>query len=104
MAQYANKIGYSDVNPYEVISKVSEKTLVVRAMNADLDENWKPECHVGGFFCNVSNNIDQKWVITSDPSQKEFRVRQHKDGMFYDKHGDKYQVGDTPIKFYDYNF
>lgn len=31
---YANHIGYSDVNPYEVVKVISEKCLEVRAMDA----------------------------------------------------------------------
>lgn len=32
--QYANKLGYSDINPYEVIRVVSAKCLEVREMEA----------------------------------------------------------------------
>jgi hypothetical protein len=36
---YANHYMYSDVEPYEVIRVVSEKTIEIRAMKAERDES-----------------------------------------------------------------
>lgn len=40
---YANLVGYTDVDPYEVIGKIGEKTLIVLEMDAERDPSWKPE-------------------------------------------------------------
>ena len=104
MAQYANKIGYSDVVPYEIVRVIGKKTLEIREMDAELDAAWKPECHVGGFCCHVSNNRDQRWVITPNTNAHTIRVRARKDGYYYDKYGTKFSLSDQPRKFYDYNF
>ena len=52
---YANHIGYSDVNPFEIIRRVSDKTLELRAMNAERDPSWNPDFVPGGFFGTVVN-------------------------------------------------
>ena len=41
-ASYANKYGYSDVYPYEIVRVISAKTIEVREMDAERDPNWKP--------------------------------------------------------------
>ena len=100
---YANHIGYSDVNPYEVVRRVSDKTLEVRAMNAERDPSWNPDFVPGGFFGTVVNQSEQKWVITSDENGRVVRIRLGKQG-WKDAHGNRYQHSDEPVKFYDYNF
>lgn len=100
---YVNHIGYSDVNPYEVVRRVSDKTLEVRAMNAERDPSWNPDFVPGGFFGTVVNQSEQKWVITSDENGRVVRIRLGKQG-WKDAHGNRYQLSDEPVKFYDYNF
>lgn len=100
---YANHIGYSDVNPFEIIRKVSDKTLEIRAMNAERDPTFKPEFVAVGFFGTVTNQRDQKWTITSDLTARVVRIRLGKQG-WKDAHGRRYELSDEPVKFYDYNF
>jgi len=100
---YANHIGYSDVNPFEIIRKVSDKTLEIRAMNAERDSTFKPEFVAGGFFGTVTNQRAQKWTITSDLTARAVRIRLGKQG-WKDANGNRYQLSDEPVKFYDYNF
>lgn len=102
--EYANYHGYSDVYPYEVIRKVSDKTLVIRGMNAEKDPTWKPEFQAGGFAGHCINNGSQRWIITSDETLSTWRIRLHKDGIWRDKNGSKYYLSDKPRCFYDYNF
>jgi hypothetical protein len=73
--QYANHIGYSDVNPFEIIRKVSEKTVEIRAMNAERDPNWKPDFVAGGFCGTVVNQRDQRWIISSSADAPVVRIR-----------------------------
>ena len=63
---YANEYGYSDVNPFEIVRRVSDKTLEIRAMKAVRDDSVKLEFHVGGFSAHCSNQRQQKWFITSN--------------------------------------
>ena len=100
---YANHIGYSDVNPFEIIRRVSDKTLDLRAMNAERDPNWNPDFVPGGFFGTVVNQSEQKWVIKSNEAGRTVRIRLGKRG-WKDAHGNRYQLSDEPVKFYDYNF
>jgi hypothetical protein len=103
MQKFANCYGYSDVNPYEVVRVVSEKTLEIRAMKCERDPSWKMEVNPGGFCANVSNQNDQKWFITSDESYPVSRIRLGKNG-WKSKGGSKFVLSDAPVKFYDYNF
>ena len=103
-ASYANKLGYSDVDPYEVIRQISPKTIEIRAMKAERDDSWKMDFVPGGFFGTVVNQRDQKWFISSDLERKVIRIRLRRDGQWYDAHDNRYSLDDKPIKFYDYNF
>ena len=102
---YANHIGYSDVNPHEVVKVVSDKCLEIRAMNAErLNPENKLGFIAGGFMGHCSNQSAQEWAITSDKTASTFRIRLRKDGKWFDKHGSRYKIEDAPRKFYDYNF
>lgn len=101
--QYVNHYGYSDINPFEVVRKVSDKTLEIRAMSAERDPSWKMEFVPGGFFGTVVNQNSQRWVINSDPNGHVVRIRLGKRG-WKDAHGNRYGLSDEPVKFYDYNF
>lgn len=101
--QYANMYGYSDVEPYEVVRRISDKTIEVREMDAERDDSVKLEFHVGGFAAHCSNQREQKWHITSNPDNRVIRIRLGKNG-WKDAHGRKFNLSDKPVKFYDYNF
>lgn len=101
---YANQYGWSDVNPFEVVKVISNKTLEVREMDSERDNSVNLKFHVGGFSAHCSNQRDQKWFITSNPSNNVIRIRLSKSGVWKDKHGRKYGLSDIPVKFYDYNF
>lgn len=101
--QYANHYGYSDVNPYEVVRVISDKTIEVREMKCERDESVNLEFQVGGFAAHCSNQHEQKWHITSDETASVIRIRLGKQG-WKDKHGRRFGLSDKPVKFYDYNF
>jgi hypothetical protein len=95
--------GWSDVEPFEVVRVISDKTLEVREMDAERDESVKLEFHFGGFSAHCSNQRDQKWFINSNPENRVIRIRLGKKG-WKDKHGRKFALSDKPFRFYDYNF
>ena len=37
---YANHHGYSDINPHEIVRRVSDKTLEIREMDAVRDDSY----------------------------------------------------------------
>lgn len=103
--KYANCHGYSDVTPFEVMRVVSKSTMDVRRMDAERDETFKLEFHVGGFSANCSNQDDQRWIITSDTTNQITRIRYSKANQrWQDSSGSRYLLSDKPVKFYDYNF
>lgn len=102
--KYANHIGWTDINPHEVINEISAKTIEIRAMKCTAINQEKLEFHVGGFSAHCSNQRDQEWKIEADPSETIFRIRLRKDGTWRDSSGRKYILADNPVKFYDYNF
>jgi hypothetical protein len=101
--QFANRYGYTDITPYEVVRAISEKTREIRAMDTERDTSVKLEFHAGGFAANCSNQNEQKWFIKSNPDNRVFRIRLGKNG-WKSAAGDKFRISDKPIKFYDYNF
>lgn len=102
--KYANHHGYSDIKPYEIVKVVSDKTLVVRPMHAEFDESAIGDLQflVGGFGGHCVNQHAQKWIITPAPQAETMRIRLTKKGW---RHGSmRFELSDSPIKFYDYNF
>jgi hypothetical protein len=101
---YANRIGWTDVNPCEIVKTISEKTLEIREMDAERDPTWKPDWHPGGFSGHCSNQYSQRWDIASNENNPVIRIRLSKNKGWQDKHGQRYKLSDEPRKFYDYNF
>jgi hypothetical protein len=100
---YANRLGWSDVEPFEIVRRVSDKTFDVRPMRAERDPEWEPEFVPGGFCGTVVNQNSQRWLYESDPAQALVRIRLGKQG-WRDAGGSRYAISATPFKFYDYNF
>lgn len=101
--KYANHHSYTDVNPYEVVQRVSEKTLIIRRMDTEALP-WDRQFYPGGFVGHTANQHKQQWTITSDPDAPTMRIRLHKDGVWRCANGNRFRLSDHPIKFYDYNF
>lgn len=102
--EYANQIGYSDINPFEIVRKISDKTYEVREMKAERDTSVALEFIPGGFSAHCRNQNDQKWIISSDETSPVVRIRLSKNRGWQDKYGRKFRLADQPRKFYDYNF
>jgi hypothetical protein len=101
---YANQFGYSDVYPFEVVRKVSEKCIEVREMDAEKDTSVELKWVVGGYAGHCVNQDAQKWNITKNENNPVVRIRLGKGGMWKDANGRKYGLADAPRRFYDYNF
>mgnify|MGYP003628341676 CR=1 FL=1 len=105
--KFANQVFECDpeaINPYEIVKRVSKKTLVVREMTAIEDESWKPEFIVGGFGSHCTNNHDQKWNIKPNLDNPFIRIRLSKNKGWRDKWGNRFEIDYQPRKKYDYNF
>jgi hypothetical protein len=101
---FANRQGWSDVDPFEVIEKVGDTILVIRRLRATLDPSWSPIIEPGGFAGHCTNNSTQRWIYASDPNLATKRIRRHKNGQWKDPSGDRYILAAAPRKFHDYNF
>ena len=115
---YANLHGYTDIYPHEVVKVISDKTIEIRALDAKLDESWKPEIEKGGFSGHCVNNHSQRWHYTSNTKNPIFRIRASKKFCtskvvagekvevqgYADAEGQKYFLATSPRRFYDYNF
>ena len=102
--KFATRIGYSDCYPYEITRIVSLQTLEIRPMDSEIDPDWKPEFHVGGFAAHCSNQSEQRWIYSSREDAEPIRIRLRKNGRWYDSHGSRYSLGFSPCRFYDYNY
>lgn len=106
---FANMIGYTDIEPYEVVRVVSEQTMEIRRMKATLSPDWKPEISPGGFAGHCSNQHSQVWLYESDESAPVIRMRKvkpkHSNRMLSWKSAyGHHRLSDKPCKFHDYNF
>lgn len=102
-ASYANLHGYSDIEPYEIVRVISDKTIEVRNMSAERDPNWKPEIIPGGFAGHCVNQNEQRWIITPRLDAPVVRIRLGKKG-WRNKYGALFVLSNRPFKYYDYNF
>jgi hypothetical protein len=101
---YANLIGYTDVQPFEILSvSKSGKQIVIREMDAQRDPNWVPDFVAGGFTAHCANQEDQRWVIVSNEASPAIKAHKRADGYFWSAYG-RHRVAREPRKFYDYNF
>ena len=101
---YANRIGYSDVDPYEIVKRIGDKAIEVREMDAVRDKSVTLEFIPGGFCGHTVDQEKQKWIITSNPNNPVIRLRLHKDGSWRSAGGSRHLLAEEPRKFYDYNF
>ena len=103
---FANNALYSDVEPFEIVRVVSDKTIEVRAMDAEMADDWKPNMVSGGFAFHCTNNNDQRkaWVITSNEANPVVRIRKQKNGTWYNKSNGRFFLAEQPAKKYDFNF
>jgi len=104
MTNFANRLGYSDIEPFEVVRVVSAKCLEIREMDAVIDPTWKPEWVVGGFAGRCVNQNEQQWNISSNPENRVIRIRLQKNGNWKSASGSRFALNDRPVRFYDYNF
>lgn len=100
--KYANKHGYSDINPYEII-RMTPKTILVREMNAELDPSFQPQYIQGGYAGVCINQHEQQWIITSNIEAPIERTYLRKDGFHY-LNGNRMVITDFPHKYRDFNF
>jgi hypothetical protein len=101
---FANRYGYSDIDPGEVVRRVSEKCIEIRMMDAERDKSIPMVVYPGGFARHVANQRSLKWHITSNPANPIIRIRKQKNGDWKDAGGNRYGLTAEPVKFYDYNF
>jgi len=101
---FANERIGSDTEPYEVTRIISDKTVEIRRMSAEINPSFEPEWIAGGFSGHLVNNDSQKWIITSDENNGFFRIRLSSQGEWKDKYGNSYKMSDKPVKRYDFNF
>jgi len=97
--QYCNKIGYSDVYPYEVVRVISANCVEVRMMDA-VQVVFPQEFIIGGFVAHCADNSNQKYEYTSNENNSVERIRKGKKGWG----NGRFQMCDNPKKFHDYNF
>ncbi len=101
---YLNLHFVTDVFPFEVVRVISEKTVEIREMNADLDPEWKPDFVQGGFFGHTRNNGSQRYIYSRNVDAPILRARLTKRGVWSVQGNAQYVASDSPRRFNDYNF
>jgi hypothetical protein len=104
-ANFANRIAFSDIFPFEIVRCVNATTIDVRAMDSELAPDWKPEMVAGGFSAHCTNQATQRWIFASNPEREVVRIRFSKRyKQWRDAGGRHYCISTTPRRFHDYNF
>lgn len=98
----ATCFGWTDRYAYEVIDKTA-KTLVVRALEVEIDPNWRPIFLSGGFSAHCTNQEEQRWLMRKAPlsGARMDRLRLTKKGWKGQR--GLYGIG-AALPFHDYNF
>lgn len=112
--QFANRLGFSDVDPYEVLRVVKPGVIEIREMKCvQLHKAQDLGFQPGGFFGHCAAQDKQRWDIQPDPEapvkvarlcNAKPRPGGRRRGFYYDAGGNRYQLAAKPVKFYDYNF
>lgn len=97
--KYCNMHLYTDIEPFEVVKIISDKTIEVRPMIAEITKR-PSDFYAGGFAGHYADNYSQEWSFKSNPNAKTTRIRLGKKGW----NNGHFVMSDTPRKFYDFNF
>jgi hypothetical protein len=100
--KYACHYMYTDVEAYEIVKVVSDKTIEVRKMDTKHDIKHL-KFYAGGFFGHVAGQHNQKVTYASNPNNEVNRIRKKKNGHWGHK-SLRFGLNEEPYAFYDYNF
>ncbi len=96
--------GYSDVDAYEIVKVISDKTIEIRKMDTEHDISHLKQ-YAGGFFGHVENQRNQKVTYASNPDAEVIRIRRKKNNPEEWCNGNlRFGLTEKPYAFYDYNF
>jgi hypothetical protein len=97
---YWTEYGYSQSYVWVEVSRTA-KTVTLANVYSQLDPDWKPEIHVGGFAGHCSNQNTQTWKFMFINEDYKRTIRLTKKGWRYK--GTKF-VENVAREFCDYNF
>ena len=102
---YANRHGYTDCYPYEVIRTISPICVEVRAMKT-VQTKFPKDFHAGGFVGHFSDNRSgQEYDYFPNEEAEIFRIRWSKANRQWQQGKyNRFSMSDKPYKFHDYNF
>ena len=101
---HASFYGYSDVDAYEIVKVISDKTIEVRKMDTKHDISHL-EQYAGGFCGHVADQRNQKVTYASNPKAEVIRIRRKKNNPYQWVKGNlRFGLTEKPYAFYDYNF
>lgn len=101
---HASRYGYSDVDAYEIVKVISDKTIEIRKLDTEHDISHLKQ-YAGGFCGHVENQRNQKVTYTSNPEASVIRIRRKKNNSEeWTNNGSRFGLTEKPYAFYDYNF
>ena len=101
---HASRYGYSDVDAYEIVKVISDKTIEVRKMDTKHDISHLKQ-YAGGFSGHVEDQRNQKVTYASNPDAEVIRIRRKKNNPEQWCNGNqRFGLTEKPYAFYDYNF
>jgi len=101
---HVSRYGYSDVDAYEIVKVISDKTIEVRKMDTKHDISHLKQ-YAGGFCGHVEDQRNQKVTYASNPDAEVIRIRRKKNNPEQWCNGNqRFGLTEKPYAFYDYNF
>lgn len=98
IGKYINQFGYSDVNPVGKIIGIKGKTKVLIQPVKAGPNTVKMEFVTGGFAGHCYNQQSQEYEFAEEGVPFEAPIS---NSSLKDR---RWRIGDSPHKFYDYNF
>lgn len=99
---YANRYGYSDVEPHEVVHVIASNKVVIRRMSCTLRNIATA---TPGGFAGHTDNQTQCWEVKPDPYGCRYTCRWNEaKKQWITDNGFVVKMADKPVKFYDFNF
>jgi hypothetical protein len=103
ICEYVGMSFGSDVHAYEVLNTISPQTVEIRLLEYK-QTVFPKEFQIGGFSAHCADNYNQEYSFNSNEDYPIIRIRWSNAKGRWQYKGQRCEMSNVPIKFYDNNF